>query len=643
MSAIWGAISFVDDTLPSQLEGHMKEPYTHCVLDEIKTLQRQEVLFGCGTQYITKEDQIELMPISEEKVSLYFTSDVFLENREELLKMLASDCVDTSRMSDGRLLFEFYKKYGIKRMANVIGAYSFVLYDQKNKLITCVSDVQSSRCLYYTIQQGVFYFSTLVKPILNVLIETPKYNERWISDFLSIDSLSMLTEPRETPYEGIYKLEPGQIIRYDGKSLQKESYWDPTKEKFIGTLHNDEECKKRFLDTFERTIERMLRCNKDTGIFLSGGLDSTSIACFAAPILKKQGKALQAYTSIPENGYVSHHSNYRVVNESDSVKATAEFTGNIVNHFCQMENQNPWDTSDKMLDILELPYKAIQNVNWMYECLKMAYQDGCRVMFSGQFGNITISYGDYEVYFRDLLTSLKWSTFYKETKRFSSYYRYSRKRLLKDLLKSFKPHIYHEKAQIKNYEHIYTNRKLIKKYNIPRRFFELGLNGSDERIASMNQIHQFMYHKIALSHVGEYETKLSLATGVLIRDPTRAKEIISLCIHLPASCFASATTDRRIIREYLKEYLPTLILQKTRNTKGLQSADVVYRLNKDWKRIFNELTMAFHQDEVIQYFDMEKVEDALSYYKDNVKETDDFDIRKLIFNGILCKFITRLP
>ena len=99
-----------------------------------------------------------------------------------------------------------------------------------------------------------------------------------------------------------------------------------------------------------------------------------------------------------------------------------------------------------------------------------------------------------------------------------------------------------------------------------------------------------MYDKNALRQVGEYEIKLSLATGVIPRDPTRDKRMIELVLSLPPEQFTHDGQERRLVRRYLRGYIPEKILTEEFH-KGRQGVGSGELLARQWEQIRKELAM----------------------------------------------------
>ena len=112
-----------------------------------------------------------------------------------------------------------------------------------------------------------------------------------------------MSEPRETPYAGILRLAPGEIVVFTEEGVHRRDYWDPFAGRRI--LRGKTEAGYRELVTtvFRHCVEDVIRegrGGKETGILLSGGLDSNAVAAYAAPYLAARGKKLYCFTAVPD-------------------------------------------------------------------------------------------------------------------------------------------------------------------------------------------------------------------------------------------------------------------------------------------------------------------------------------------------------
>lgn len=643
MSGIWGIINLNGDFINCKQKDKMKKPYQSCKIDKYFELLDENVYLECGMQYFTQESKYETLPFHDKEKMQYYNGDVYLDNRNELLEELQIPKEDWGMIADGTLWKMAYQKWKKKCVNHIRGSYVLMVYDKEKQEIICIRDATGNRCIYYTFEDGQFYFSSLLKSIIYARKKKTEINQRWICDFLALDQLAMTTECRETPYEGIYKLEPAQIVTITLKDgVVGKDYWNPLSHLSTLKLKSDEEYGGRFLELFQDAVNCNLRARGEIGILLSGGLDSTATAAISAPILKKQKKKLQSFTSIPEDGYELEQKRYYIENESSNVQILETYLENLQCNFLDMEGQNCWDDKAEMLEIYEMPYKALQNVSWINESAKKAREKGCSIMLTGQFGNSTISFGYEEVHYQTLLKSGRLLKLKYEIDRLHKRIPLiSRKKVWQDVLKELIPYkirlsFLKEKDM---FENVLISGEKIKKYQIEKRFQKRGLNMPIKKQYTWKQFKTFIIMKEAMSQIGEMETKVSLKHGILIKDPSRDKRVIEFCLSLPSDQFVRDGISRRLIRIYMKEQLPEEILNELYK-RGKQSADWMYRLQKRWAVIYADMKEVFNKEKVKEYFDEEKVNRVLEHCKYGPTK-EETQMRTLFYSAILAEFIKK--
>ena len=98
--------------------------------------------------------------------------------------------------------------------------------------------------------------------------------------------------------------------------------------------------------------------------------------------------------------------------------------------------------------------------------------------------------------------------------------------------------------------------------------------------------HELFLPALNFRHYGEFPFKNSLFTGVLFRDPTRDKRMVEFAKSIPFDQFTHNGYTRRLIREYMEEYMPPEFFVK--HPFGIQSADMKFVFEKDGDRIIDE-------------------------------------------------------
>lgn len=632
MSAIWGAISLNGEKIDSDIYEAMKNPYEKCVIDVFGELKKDKLYLGSGLQYVTKEAEFDVLPISDEQNELYFTGDAMLDNREEIAEKLGLK--DISKIGDAQLIYELYARDRDKCLNDFLGAYCFIFYDKKNNTVDMVMDSTGNRCLYYRILKGVLYFSSLIQPILNTA-GNAGMNEEWIGRFLASDGLAVQLEYEQTIYKDIMKIRPSHRLRFQGDKKDSLKYWNPVATEI--KLNDENEYKEKFIETYTTAIKRLLR-NDETTLLLSGGLDSTSIACIIAPILKKKGKVLHTITSVPERDFEFKNNDKVLEDESKVVLKTKEFLGNLECEMTEMKDVDPWTYRTKEKEIMEIPYKSMQNYLWLIEGLRISARLNSRILLNGSYGNVTISNSGIGVYMNELLRNKQWFLFIREVCKKAEAFNMTKKQTLKVIYHTIREYNGKEAPAVDEdcLGDSFVNHDLVKKYGIENTIKEYTkVNNTDKM--TYEQYRGLMYNEALFSHKGEVATKHSLATGVIPRDPTMDKRLIEFCMRLPKEMFIKNGVSRRMVREFLKDIMPQDVISS--NRFGVQSADVRRRVAKKWPQIKSEIKTIMQTDDAGYYLDKDLYANNLEKADSGLSEMGNFDILRILYSAMIVEFI----
>jgi len=428
------------------------------------------------------------------------------------------------------------------------------------------------------------------------------------------------------------------ILRPDG--VRQKRYWKPES---LPTFQNrsDEEYQAEFIRLFDTCVSCVMRSSRRTGILLSGGLDSTSVACFAAPILQEKKEKLYSYTSVPEKDYITREKPQYITDEYKQVEITRAYLGNLCCTYLNLPGVNGFDGATDYMHQLELPYKSLQNIRWIQEAADTAAKDGCRILLTGQYGNSTISFGKYRVHFYSLLRGGRLRLLYREVRAYCQRYHKSKKKVWIKIISDATWKRLRKRLAPKRdpFREVYVNPELLKRYKVKQRFHKKGLNGK-EGMVSLKQYRPLMVSEYAFMQIGEIETRLSLINGVLLRDPTRDKRLIEFCMRLPEEQFVHNGIERRLVREYLSAYLPEEIIGNC-SQRGMQSADTRERIAKNWSSIKNECEALLQEEIAGKLLDVPKVKQNLQIDQEKLIEMDSFVLLKLLYSLLLVKYVKK--
>lgn len=591
---------------------------------------------GIYQLFLNKESKNEILPFEDKETNWILNGDIILYNRDELFEELNIHDQNIN-ISDSQLVLISYKKWNKSCVDHLVGSFAFVIWDKVTKELFIARDHTGKKTFYYYNSDEIFVFSSLIEPIFEISQIKRRLNDEYISDFLSMISVSHDLNPVNTIYEKILQLPPAHTMLVNKKSVSFREYWRVEKKKEI-KYNSDDEYERAFCDLFRNVVKSRIRTNKNVGILLSGGLDSTSVACFAADELKKQEKFLYSYTQIPIKTYKNYIPQNKLADETEYVEETIKYSGNILPKFIDSEGKNMYTEINVFLDIYEQPYKIFENSTWIKEIQKTAFHDNCKFLLTGQAGNATISWGNHSFYMKYLLKSFKLITFFKETKAYSQK---NNRNVIKYrlynifILSSFITWILTKLRVLNKKDGIIlspVNKEFSRKMKTQNRFKKH--NSFNERYLPLRQS--------TFSHLGAIENKLAMYSGVEESDPTCDKRIIDFCMNLPENQWVRDGKERRFIRLAMKDLIADKI-RLNETIRGSQAADYIQRIIPQWEEIRKEmLTIGDNQIEC-KYLNIPLIKELLNKYEKIEYDTDGNKGIRLLFRALIfTRFLRRV-
>jgi asparagine synthase (glutamine-hydrolysing) len=204
--------------------------------------------------------------------------DGILHDRDELLASLGL----SSSTSNAALIAAGYAASGRSFFARLRGAFVAAVVDMSEWRATVVRDPLGSYPLYYAIVGRRALFATDPHTLLSQPGVSRDLNRTALADRLC----SRWPAPTETYFAAINRVPPGSFATIDKAALVVTRYWDPVPgDRPVSWLSSTEP----FEDTLERAVRRCLDTGR-AGVFLSGGLDSISIAAVAADLTARANR-----------------------------------------------------------------------------------------------------------------------------------------------------------------------------------------------------------------------------------------------------------------------------------------------------------------------------------------------------------------
>lgn len=226
-------------------------------------------LSECGAQPMANEDKT---------VWIAFNGEIY--NYRELRKEIEEKYPGKHQFkstSDTETIIHLYEELGEKVFEKLHGMFAIALYDKKKDLLFLARDRMGKKPLYYSVVGGAAH-TLIFGSELKALCEHHLFEKKLSKEALNHYFFSEHVPTPLTIYENVFKLEPGSYLIWNGKEIVKKSFWQPSYEKFEGKYV---EAEKRFDEILEKSVAERLVADVPVGIFLSGGIDSSSIAWYA--------------------------------------------------------------------------------------------------------------------------------------------------------------------------------------------------------------------------------------------------------------------------------------------------------------------------------------------------------------------------
>ncbi len=194
-----------------------------------------------------------------------------------------------STRSDTETILHLYEEYGDDCVQHLRGMFAFAIWDSLKRRLFCARDRLGIKPFYYAVTQGRFAFASEMKALFEMPGLHPQMNHSALPEFFALGYLSA----SDSLFRGISKLLPGHHLSIDLNHPDPlpriEQYWDLdlTSEE---TELTEVEYITRFRELFTESVRMRLMSDVPVGVFLSGGLDSSSIAAVMAGLSKDRIK-----------------------------------------------------------------------------------------------------------------------------------------------------------------------------------------------------------------------------------------------------------------------------------------------------------------------------------------------------------------
>lgn len=242
--------------------------------------------------FIDRSGGAQPMHTKDKNFTLIYNGEVY--NFAELRDELKAAGRTFATKSDSEVVLQAYAEWGTAAFDRFNGMFAVAIYDKAKQQLVLARDHFGIKPLYFTNigtdAKPKVLFASEIKTILATKKVVAKPNDKQVYRYLRF---RIHEDSRETFFDGIYKLLPGETAVISGKGVQRTQFSDLAghlaKLAKTNTPYTPAETQK-YRDMLEESVKIRLISEVPVGTCLSGGMDSSTIALVVNKLLKKQDK-----------------------------------------------------------------------------------------------------------------------------------------------------------------------------------------------------------------------------------------------------------------------------------------------------------------------------------------------------------------
>jgi asparagine synthase (glutamine-hydrolysing) len=325
-------------------------------------------------------------------LSLVFNGEIYnhVELRRELQTKGRRFVTDHS---DTEVILRGYEEWGRDVVDHLIGMFAFAISDHERGELFLGRDRLGIKPLYYVDGPDGFAFASELKALLQDRSLPRRPDLDVVYRFLLF---RVHDADEDTFFDGVRRLLPGHtmLVRSDGVT-KIERYWSPPVNPEFTSSRSDDDYADEFAARFDTIVKRHLISDVPVGVPLSGGLDSSGVACTMAHLMERG-------TDLHTDGLYTFSALYPglSIDESEYIHEVEQAVGSIARYTYPQVDEF-WNEIMEWVWFQEEP--TIASAPYAYYRVYRLASEYVKVMVSGNGGDELLA--GYIPYFRAYLTS----------------------------------------------------------------------------------------------------------------------------------------------------------------------------------------------------------------------------------------------
>jgi asparagine synthase (glutamine-hydrolysing) len=245
-----------------------------------RTFQQGRVALGHRRLAILDLSANGAQPMSNEDATLWLSFNGEIYNFRELRKELESAGHAFRSASDSEVILHAYEEWGDDCTQRLRGIFAFGLWDDRRRRLLLARDRLGVKPLYYWAHdEGIVFASQpraiLLHPRFRREVDPEAFQHYLVYRYVP-DSLAI--------FAGMSKMPAAHRLVFEGNGARRERYWEP---RYAPVVRDAEEAARLVRAKLEEAVRMQLVSDVPVGLFLSGGIDSSTTAALATRVLER--------------------------------------------------------------------------------------------------------------------------------------------------------------------------------------------------------------------------------------------------------------------------------------------------------------------------------------------------------------------
>ena len=214
-------------------------------------------------------------PMTGEDATVWVAFNGEIYNYRELTTRLTSAGHVFRTRSDTEAIVHAWEARGVDALDDLEGMFGLAVWNDATRTLVLARDRLGIKPLYYAVLPDALVFASELKAML----EHPGVSRELDMEALSAYLAHDWVPPPRSMVKGVRKLPPGHRLIYTRGEARVERWWDVRYED--GARVMAPQAAARLGAVLDLSVRQHLLSDVPLGVFLSGGLDSTTVAMFA--------------------------------------------------------------------------------------------------------------------------------------------------------------------------------------------------------------------------------------------------------------------------------------------------------------------------------------------------------------------------